>query len=69
VARTEKVIVEWHDTPNKRFETKVIVEDEWNEVEADDDIFFYFPDEDSFENAKNKDNELEFWIVEETDNE
>jgi hypothetical protein len=43
----------------------VIVGDEWNGVEADDDIFFYFPDEDSFENAKNKDNELEFWIVEE----
>lgn len=65
MAREEKVIVEWHDTPDKRFETKVIVGGDWNEVEEDDDIFFYFPEEASFENAKNKDNELEFWIVEE----
>lgn len=65
MTRTERVIIEWHDTPNKRFETKVIVGKEWDEAESDDDIFFYFPDEISFENAKNKDNELEFWIAEE----
>ena len=65
MARTEKVIIEWHDSPDKRFETKVVVGGEWNEVEGDDDIFFYFPEEHSFENAKNRDNELEFWIVEE----
>jgi hypothetical protein len=69
MTRTERVIVEWHDTPNKRFETKVVVGGEWNEVESDDDIFFYFPDESSFENAKNKDNELEFWIIEGEDDE
>lgn len=65
MAEYRSVLIEWHDEPEVTYNTKVCIDSEWTEGEDDTDVFFYFTNLEEFESAKNKDNDLEFWIVEE----
>lgn len=59
------VTIEWKDEPGVEYSTWVVVNKNWTEEEDDGNVFFYFSTEEEFEMAKLKDNDLEFWIVEE----
>lgn len=65
MSRQASVVIQWHDEPNADYSVLVSIDDAWNGIDEDDDIFFYFANEQEYEQAKNKDNEFEFWIVEE----
>ena len=58
------VTIEWKDEPGVRYGTWVVVNKDWTEEDDDGKVFFYFSTEEEFERAKLRDNDLEFWIVE-----
>jgi|TARA_B110000459_G_scaffold106871_1_gene118659 translation elongation factor P/translation initiation factor 5A len=58
-----EVLIEWKDEPDKQYLTTVAIDKEWTEGEDDDNVFFYFSDEQEFEQAKLNKDEFEFRIV------
>jgi hypothetical protein len=62
---TKEVLIRWHDEPETEYLSTICIGESWTEEEDDQNIFFYFSTEKEFESAKNKDNNLEFWITEE----
>ena len=64
MAELRDVTVEWHDE-QEPFRVTVSIDEVWNELEEDDEnIFFYFANEQEFEEAKQPDNQYEFRILE-----
>jgi len=43
-----EVLVTWRDEPEIEFYTLVAITPAWTELEADEDVFFYFSDEDEY---------------------
>ena len=66
MADLRMVTIAWKDEPDVLYGTWVMIDKEWTEKEDDDNVFFYFSTEEEYELAKKKDNDLEFWIVENT---
>ena len=62
----KQVLIEWHDEPNVEYLVTISIDETWNDIEDDDNVFFYFAKESEYEEAKQKgDNGLEFRVVKE----
>lgn len=62
----KQVLIEWHDEPDVEYLVTVSIDEAWNDLEDDDNIFFYFAKESEFEEARQLgDNGYEFRIVKE----
>ncbi len=61
-AEYRQVSIRWKDEPDEAFITTVCVNVDWREGEDDSNVFFYFSTIEQFEDAKNPDNDLEFFI-------
>lgn len=46
-----EVLVTWLDEPDKEFYAVVSVDEQWNELEDDPDVFFYFASEAEYQEA------------------
>ena len=61
------VLVQWHDDPDNKFATTVVINKVWTEEDEENDshIFFYFSNTTEYEEAKQPgDNGYEFRIHE-----
>lgn len=75
MAYFKDVAIRWHDSEEGAYFTATVSIDEaWNSIpenhydEAmDDQIFYYFANEQEFEDAKKTDNDFEFVILEDED--
>ena len=63
MAEYRQVLVEWKDEPDEKYLTTVAIAANWVEGEDDDNVFFYFSNEQEFEQAKLDNDEFEFRIV------
>lgn len=62
----KQVLIEWHEEPDMYELVTVSIDETWNDIEDDDNVFFYFAKESEYEEAKQQgDNGLEFRIVKE----
>ena len=69
MATIKRVVVEWNDEPGVEFTTLVSVDEPWNPLEDEPGMFFYFANPEEFEQAKQKNTDLdfEFRIIREID--
>lgn len=66
MAIQKRVLIEWHDEPGQHYLSTVSIDEQWNELEDDPGVFFYFAKQKEYEQAKQLgDNGYEFRIVEE----
>ena len=63
MAEYKDVIYEWHNEPGIHYGATVSIDQEWNSLDEDDDVFFYFATPEEFESAQENDNDYEFWIL------
>ena len=64
MAEYREVVIVWNDEPEEdAYLVTVVVDGEWNELEDDPDVFFYFSNEAEFEQAKTGEG-YEFTIIE-----
>lgn len=59
----KKVAYQWHHDPSNEYVATVSIDGEWNGLEDDDGIFFYFASQREYGAAKKQDNDFDFWIV------
>lgn len=58
----KEVVVQYHDE-GEPFQTIVSIDEVWNGIDEDENIFFYFANEQEFQNAKQINNDYEFRII------
>ena len=66
MAILRNVTVQWHDDVWSELGVRVSIDEEWNSIEDvdDEEIFFYFLNEEEYEQAKQPDpNGFEFSII------
>lgn len=66
MADLRMVNIVWKDEPGMVYSTWVMVDKKWTEKEDDGNVFWYFSNEEEYEKAKQKDTDLDFWIVDNT---
>ncbi len=63
MADYRRVLIEWKDEPGESYLATVAIDADWTEGEDDDNVFFYFHNENELEQAKLDNDEFEFRIV------
>lgn len=58
------VFIEWKDELGKHYLAQVAIDKEWIQGKDDDNVFFYFSNEQEFEQAKLNKDEFDFRILE-----
>ena len=64
MSKYRNVLIEWKDEPGKHYLAQVAIDKEWIQGEDDDNVFFYFSNEQEFEQAKLNKDEFDFTILE-----